>query len=300
MPFIQANGIEICYDTFGKPDGRPLILVMGLSTQMIGWPEPFCRMLADSGHRVIRFDNRDSGLSSKMESLGVPDLNRMLRAARDAQPLKPPYTLNDMAKDTVGLLDALGLAQVHVCGLSMGGMIGQLMALECAPRLASLISIMSTTGELDLPPATDEAATAMMSSPPPDRAGYKVYTAGVYRAFADGSDAYDEALQREYAAAAYDRGLYPMGFMRQMAAIVSAGGRRARLAAVRVPTLVIHGDCDALIPLAHGQDTARAIPLAKLKIVHGLGHGLAFPALWSEMVAAIAEHTATAAKLNMH
>jgi pimeloyl-ACP methyl ester carboxylesterase len=292
MPFIQANGIEICYDTFGKPDGRPLILVMGLSTQMIGWPEPFCRMLAGRGHRVIRFDNRDSGLSSRMEGLGVPDLDRMLRGTRNAPP--PPYTLSDMAKDTIGLLDALGLAQAHVCGLSMGGMIAQLMALEYAPRVTSLTSIMSTTSEPDLPPATAEAAAAMMSSPPPDRTGYQAYTAGVYRAFADGSEAYDEDLQRGYAATAYDRGLYPMGFMRQMAAIVSAGGRRARLASVRVPTLVIHGDCDALIPLAHGQDTARAIPRAKLKVIHGLGHGLAFPALWSEMVAAIAEHTETA------
>jgi pimeloyl-ACP methyl ester carboxylesterase len=294
MPFIQANEIKICYECFGRPKERPLILIMGLSTQMIAWPEQFCRMLADSGHFVIRFDNRDSGLSSKMENLGVPDLNRMVKKVPNEPSLAPPYTLLDMAKDTIGLMDVLGLSKAHVCGLSMGGMIGQLMALEFAQRLISLTSIMSTTGEPDLPPATDEAAAAMMSSPPLDRAGYQAYTAEVYRAFADGSKAYDAALQREYAGAAFDRGLYPMGFLRQMAAIVSAGGRRARLAEVQVPTLVIHGDCDSLVPLAHGQDTAMAIPGAKLAVIHGLGHGLAFPSLWKEMVGAIAEHTAGA------
>jgi pimeloyl-ACP methyl ester carboxylesterase len=294
MPFVKANGIDICYESMGPPDGRPLVLIMGLTTQMIAWPDPFCRMLADDGHRVIRFDNRDSGLSSKMENLGLPDLNRLLKKAPQETDLPAPYTLSDMGRDTIGLLDGLGLPRAHICGLSMGGMIGQIMALEHPERLISLTSIMSSTGETDLPPATAEAAAALMSSPPPDRAGYQTYTAGVYRAFAGGSEAYDEALQRQYAAAAYDRGLYPVGFLRQMAAIVADGGRRKRLSAVTVPTLVIHGDCDALVPLAHGEDTARAIPRARLRVIRGLGHGLAFPALWPEMAAAIAEHTATA------
>ncbi len=292
MPFIRTNGIDICYDTFGEATGRPLILIMGLATQMIGWPEPFCRLLAGAGHRVIRFDNRDVGLSSRLDSLGMPDLNRLLR---DGQKATPPYPLSAMADDTIGLMDGLGIEKAHVCGTSLGGMIGQLMALDHSSRLASLTILMSTSGAPGLPPATAEATKAMMSAPPTDRAGYLDYMAWVYRSFAEGSQAYDEPLQREMSAQAYDRGgLNPQGFTRQMAAIVTAPNRRARLATVRVPTLVMHGDCDSLVPLEHGRDLARAIPGAELKIIHGLGHGLSFPSLWPEMAAAIAVHSAKA------
>jgi pimeloyl-ACP methyl ester carboxylesterase len=227
-----------------------------------------------------------------MDVLGVPDLGRLLRADRKNRAQLSAYALEDMAADAIGLMDALGIDRAHICGQSMGGMIAQTIALQFPARISSLISMMSTTGAPGLPAATPEAQKAVMSTPPPDRAAYQDYMAGVYRAFAEGSTAYDEALQRRMAAMAFDRGLNPAGFIRQMAAILSAPDRRERLAGVQVPTLVLHGDCDSLVPLEHGRDTARAIPGATLKVVGGLGHGLAFPTLWPEMVQSISMHTA--------
>jgi pimeloyl-ACP methyl ester carboxylesterase len=293
MPTVKTHDIEICYETFGSPAGRPLILIMGLATQMIGWPDPLCRMLADAGHWVIRFDNRDVGLSSHLDGLGLPDLKRFIFARQLAQ---PPYTLSDMAVDTIGLMDALSIPRAHVCGMSLGGMIGQLMALDWPRRVASLTLLMSTSGEPGLPAATAAASEAMISSPPTDRAAYQDYAAWLYRRFAEGSQAYDESLQRAMAAESFDRGgIYAGGFLRQMAAIMAAPGRRERLAHLRLPTLVMHGDCDSLVPLEHGLDLARTIPGATLAVIKGLGHGLAFPGLWPEMSAAIAQHTAVAA-----
>jgi len=291
MPRIRANGIEIAYDTIGDTKGRPLVLIMGLATPMLGWLDRFCRMLADNGHRVIRFDNRDCGLSSKMEHLGVPDLKRMTIDLAEGNAVTAPYTLSDMACDTVALMDALEIESAYICGLSMGGMIGQIMALEHPSRMLGLISMESTTGEADLPGATAEANEAMMSLPPVHRDAYLDYTVDVYRAFAGGSDKMDGHVQRRISARCYDRMFYPLGFARQMAAIYVAPGRRQALRSVTVPTLVIHGDSDALIPLEHGKDTANAIPGARLYIVNGLGHGMAYPALWEEMVHAIVDHT---------
>ena len=291
MPRVHANGIEIAYDTMGDPGGRPLLLIMGLATQMLGWPDRFCRMLAEKEHWVIRFDNRDCGLSSKLEQLGVPDLNQMAKDLADGRSVSPPYTLSDMASDAVGLMDALDIQKAHICGLSMGGMIGQIMALEHPDRMLSLVSMESTTGELDLPGPSAEANEAMMSMPPVLRDTYLDYTVDVYRAFAGGSEKMDGSVQRRISARCYDRMFYPMGFARQMAAISVAPGRREALRSVGVPTLVIHGDSDALMPPEHGQDTAGAIPGATLMIVEGLGHGMAYPTLWEEMVSAISDHT---------
>ncbi len=285
------HGVALCYDTFGDSGGRPLVLIIGLATQMIFWPDTFCRMLAEAGHYVIRFDNRDNGRSAKMEHLGIPDLEKLMSDVRHGRDFNVPYTLSDMAADTLGLMDALRIDRAHVCGMSMGGMIGQVMALEHPERLCGLISMLSTTSENDLPESTPAAREAMMSSPPSTRAEYQTYIANICRAFADGSTAYDEDLQRELAGRAFDRGLYPEGFFRQMAAILAAEGRRDALRQVRVPTLVIHGDCDTVIPLAHGQDTADAIPGARLRVIAGLGHGPAFPDLWDEMVGVISEFT---------
>ncbi len=291
MPTVTANRITIAYETYGDPAGRPLVLIMGLASPMVFWPGTFCRMLADAGHYVIRFDNRDCGRSARMEALGVPDLTRIRAELRDGRPVAAPYTLADMAADTVGLLDGLGLAAAHVCGLSLGGMIAQQMAIDHPRRVARLISLMSTTGERDLPPTLPDARRAMLTPPPLTREAYQQHMVAVGRAFCADATLYDPELRRRLAGQAFDDGLYPEGFFRQMAALMTAGGRRAALASVRIPTLVIHGSEDTVLPPEHGHATAEAIPGACLQMVPGLGHGLEYPTLWPALVDAIARHT---------
>ncbi len=291
MTRAAANGIDIEYDTFGDRSRSPLLLIMGLSSQMVAWPESFCRKLAQSGHWVLRFDNRDVGLSSKIEGVGVPDLMAAMAAHQQGQPVDAPYTLSDMAADAMGLMDALHLEKAHVCGLSMGGMIAQVMAIEYPRRILSLISMESSTGDPTLPPAKTQAMEAMLSPPPQDRDGYIQHAVEVFRAFSGGSDKFDEILEKELAANSYDRSFYPIGFIRQVAAILASGDRTQSLASVTAPTLVIHGADDPLVPLAHGRATARAIPGAKLLVVEGLGHGIAYPSLWDQIVDAITQHT---------
>lgn len=285
----RIKGITIEYDTFGERSGKALILIQGLVTQMIGWPDQFCRMLADAGHFVVRFDNRDSGLSTKMEQFGNPDIQNIIQDVMSGRGIQPPYTLEDMAEDTIGLMDALEIKSACICGVSMGGMIGQIMGLKYPQRLTGLISMQSSTGEMDLPESTPPAMEAMMSTPPMDRNGFIEHLVWIFRVFAGGSAAFDEHLQRDICARSFDRSFYSMGFPRQMAALVTAPGRRDVLSNMGLPTLVMHGDCDPVVPLEHGRDTAAAIPGARLLIVKGLGHGLAFPELWEEMVGAIAE-----------
>lgn len=291
MPHVNANKIEIEYDTFGKNSHRPLLLIIGLGTQMINWNDDFCRKLVDKGHFVIRFDNRDAGKSSHLGHLGIPDLQAVMTATQEGGHYAPPYTLGDMAADAVGLLDALNLDKAHVCGISMGGMIGQVMAIEHPHRLASLISMQSSTGDIQLPPPTPEAMEAMISAPPEDRDVFIDYLAGVYRAFSGGSVKFSEQLARDYAAASYDRGLYPEGFTRQMTAIMTYGSRTEALRKITIPTLVIHGDSDALVPPEHGKATADAISGANFLMVQGLGHGMVYPDTWDEIVDAITTHT---------
>lgn len=295
MPEAEVNDITIAYETIGSDKDRPLLLIAGLSSQMVTWPDEFCSRLAAAGHFVIRFDNRDCGLSTKIESGGVPDVEALMVARQQGQPIDPPYTLSDMAADAVGLLDRLGLNRVHVCGLSMGGMIAQVMAAEFSDRVASLISMMSTTGKPDLPGPTAEAMAAMVSTPPWERNSYIRYLTGVYRAFAGGSEAFDEDVSNTIAAQAYDRSFYLMGFPRQMAAIIASGSREEMLAHVTAPTLVIHGTSDPLVSSDHGRATARAVPGAGLVLIEQLGHGLAFPSLWDEIISAITAHTQPAA-----
>ena len=289
MPNKRIDGITLAYDTFGERSGKVLILIQGLVTQMIGWPEKFCRMLADSGHFVVRFDNRDSGLSTKMEHLGTPDIQKFMQDVMSGRGYQPPYTLEDMAADTIGLMDALEIEKACICGVSMGGMIGQIMALHYPQRLTGLISMQSSTGEMDLPQSTPAAMEAMMSAPPVDRNGFIDHMVWIYRVFAGGSKSFDSDLQRDICMRSFDRSFYPMGFPRQMAAMATAAGRRAALRSVRLPTLVMHGDCDPVVPLEHARDTTAAIPGSKLLIVSGLGHGMAFPDLWKEMVEAISD-----------
>lgn len=290
MPKARANGIDIEYEQFGNPADRPLALIMGLGSQMVLWPRAFCERLAAAGHWVVRFDNRDVGLSTQLDDAGMPKIFEVLAAREEGRQADVPYLLSDMAADTVGLMDALDIDKAHICGLSMGGMIAQTIAIEHPHRVISLISMESTTGEPDLP-AEPEVAGALIKPIPAEREAYIRYMLDLFRLFAGGSDQYDEETQREMSAMSYDRSVNPAGFARQFAAVVASGGRRRALASVKVPALVIHGTADTLFPSEHGKDTADAIPGARFLLIKGLGHGTAYPGLWEEMEEAIITHT---------
>ncbi|MEQ8857947.1 MAG: alpha/beta fold hydrolase [Pseudomonadales bacterium] len=290
MASIDANGITLEYDTFGDAGDRPLLLVMGLGAQMTRWRPEFCGLLADAGHFVIRFDNRDIGLSHKFEDAGVPDMAQIFMQAQAGEPVTAPYTLDDMADDAVGLLDALDIERAHVCGASMGGMIVQTMAVRHAPRLRSMVSIMSSTGNPDLPKSTPEATAALLS--PAGKTLEEVLERAVSIARVIGSQAHldDAEAIIARAKADFERSFYPVGVARQMAAIAASGNRRPHLASVTTPTLVIHGKDDPLVPVAGGIDTHEAIAGSRLALFDGMGHDLPEP-LWPEIVRHISEHT---------
>ncbi len=289
MQRVKANNVELACETFGKPSGEAILLIAGLGTQMIRWTTPFCLELAGRGYRVIRFDNRDAGCSTHLSHHAPPDFAALAAALMAGRAPDVPYTLHDMAADAVGLLDALAIDRAHVVGRSMGGMIAQIMACEHAGRVGSLTSIMSSTGNPALPqPAPD--VMAMMTRPAPDpvsdEAGYLAHGLAFARRIAGGRYPFDEDAARdlilEEARRSRDRG----GFARQIAAIAVAGDRRARLARVTAPTLVIHGGEDPLIPPAGGEDTAASIPDAELMLVEGMGHDLP-PQLYGAVAEAI-------------
>jgi pimeloyl-ACP methyl ester carboxylesterase len=290
MPNVTANGIRIEYDTFGKPGDQPLLLVMGLGGQMIQWHEEFCQQLAQRGHYVIRFDNRDVGLSTKLDEAGVPDIFGIVRAVASGEPVRVPYTLDDMADDAVGLLDALGIDGAHVCGASMGGMIAQTIAIRRPERVRSLVSIMSTTGHRDLPQAKPEVFSLLVTPAPADRAGFIDHSVVLWRTIGSPGFPFDEQMTRERSALTYDRCFHPAGPARQLAAILAHGSRREALRGVKVPALVIHGADDPLIPVEGGRDTAAAIPGAELIVIEGMGHDNPRP-IWPRLVGAIADLT---------
>jgi len=279
MPRVKAGIVELEYEEFGDPTDPALVLVMGLGAQLIDWPEEFCRRLAERGFRVIRYDNRDSGLSTALDELPVPDLG----SARGGQQ-SVPYTLSDLAADTVGLLDGLAIQRAHVVGASMGGMIVQLLAIEHPERLLSVTSIMSTTGDPSVGQGTPEAIAALTAAPPPDRAEAIEHLVRLLRL--TGSAEVTEADLRARATAGYDRARQPDGMARQMAAIVTAGDRTAALRSVDLPALVVHGEADPLLNISGGQATARAIPGAELLTVAGMGHDLP-PSSWGTIIEAI-------------
>lgn len=291
----RANGVELCWDSFGDPAATPVLLIMGLNSQMIAWDEAFCRQLAaaGSGHYVIRFDNRDIGHSTHFPQLGVPDLQGMIALAMAGKPLTAPYLLRDMADDAAGLLNALQIGKAHVVGASMGGAIGQEMAIRHPQRMLSFTSIMSTTGEPGLPPPTPEAMAVLFTPAPSDTLeAFLPHYAKVWRVLR-GSSSFpeDEARDAERATAVFKRGLNPAGTARQLAAIFASGSRKKALGAVRVPTLVIHGDADPLVPAGCGADVAASIPGAKLLRIPRMGHALPM-SMWPEIVGAIAGHAA--------
>jgi pimeloyl-ACP methyl ester carboxylesterase len=291
MARVRANGIELEYDTFGAESGRPLLLIMGLGAQSLLWDEGFCEALAEGGHFVVRYDNRDVGLSSKLDHAGVPNVMALMLGGPGAAPV--PYTLDDMADDAAGLLDALGLGAAHVCGASMGGMIAQALAIRHGARVRSLVSIMSSTGNPNLPQAKPEAMAVLTAPPPADRAGALDAAVRTWRTIGSPGFPFDEAKIRARAGRMFDRSFHPDGVARQLAAIIAHGSRVEKLRDVKAPTLVIHGAADPLVPLAGGEDTARAIPGAELLVIEGMGHDLPEGA-WPRIVGAISEHTAKA------
>ena len=277
MTFAKANGIELLWDDFGNAADETILLIAGLGTQMIRWTRPFCVALAARGYRVIRFDNRDAGRSTHFSASVPPDFGALASALTAGRRPDVPYTLHDMAADAIGLLDALGIARVHVVGRSMGGMIAQVLASEQADRVLSLTSIMSSTGNPTLPQATPDIM-AMMMRPAPDPAvdpeGFLAVRLAFARRIAGTAYPFDEdthrALLREEAERCHD----PAGTARQIAAMAVTGDRRARLATITAPTLVIHGTDDPLIPPACGHDTALSIPKAIYLPIEGMGHDL--------------------------
>jgi len=289
MPRALVNtGIELEYDTFGSPDDPALLLIMGFTGQMTAWDERFCSILAAGGRFVIRFDNRDCGLSTKLDGQ-VPDVAGAMAAAfADTEAPALPYTLSDMAADAIGLLDHLGIDRAHIMGVSMGGMIAQTVAIEHPTRVRSLISVMSQPGEVEVGQPSAEAAEAIFAAPPTNRDEYieaaprwMVWQSKKYR---------DEARTKELAARDFDRSFYPEGATRQMAAIYGSGRRTVGLQALNVPTLVIHGRDDQLITPSGGFRTAELIPGAHLLFVADMGHDMPEP-LWPLLTEAVLSHT---------
>lgn len=276
MPQVHANGIDIAYETHGDPANPPLLLIMGLGAQLTLWPIELVEALVERGYYVIRHDNRDIGLSTKFTDAGLPNVRRVALMRLFGLRARLPYRLTEMAEDAVALFDALGIAKAHVVGASMGGMIAQLVAISHPDRVLSLTSIMSTTGNPRLPRSKPEALAALMNRPPAGATMKEVIPFGVAISRAIGSPAYpaEETRLRERIERDYQRSFHPTGPGRQLAAILDDGDRRKRLRGVKVPTLVIHGADDPLVPVEGGKDTAAAIPGAQLKIIPGMGHDI--------------------------
>ena len=269
---VRANGIDLCYGTFGDPSGEPLLLVMGLGAQLTAWPVELCESLVDRGFFVVRYDNRDVGLSTKFDTFAGEFLPTFL-AAREGTPVEVPYLLRDMAADAVALLDALQIDSAHVVGASMGGMIAQSVAIEYPTRVRSLTSIMSTTGEAEVGQPTPEAMTALLR-PPAESREAAIESSVEARRIIGSPDAFDEELTRRLAGEAYDRCFDPGGMARQLLAVVASGSRADGLRSLDVPTLVIHGDADPLVTPSGGTRTAELIPGAQLLLLEGMGHDL--------------------------
>ncbi|WP_329204205.1 alpha/beta fold hydrolase [Streptomyces sp. NBC_00683] len=292
MPMIEAApGVSIQYETFGDPADPAVLLVMGFSAQMIAWHEEFCRALAERGRYVIRYDNRDCGLSTKFDEHPV-DTGRLISTVSSGDIASAlamvPYTLTDMADDGLGLLTALGVERAHVVGSSMGGMIAQTMAVNQPARVLTLTSMMSSTGEPDYGRSSAEAQAVLSSPKPPDREGY---VAAAEKELTWASKRYgNPAPFRELAADSYDRAYYPAGAGRQLGAMILAGSRADALRKLRVPTLVIHGLDDTLIDPSGGRRTADLIPGAELLLLPDMGHDRPRE-LWPEIIDALDAHT---------
>jgi pimeloyl-ACP methyl ester carboxylesterase len=295
VPRVLANGIELEYETFGDPAAAPLLLIAGLDAQMISWDDRFCRLLAAAGFLVIRFDNRDNGLSAKLDDAPAPDIGALLTGNTSSA----PYRLADMAADAAGLLTALGYRQAHVVGASMGGMIAQCMAIDYPDRVLSLCSIMSTTGAPGVGEPADGILDALMAPAPGGRD--QVIETWITGARLIGSPGYafDDRAARELAARCYDRSFCPQGTARQFAAILASPDRTDGLRQLTIPALVIHGDSDPLVGPSGGAATAAAIPGSEMLVIQGMGHDL--PAcVWKSVTSAIAANARQATGRRVH
>lgn len=289
MPAAKAN-VQIEYETFGDPQHPALLLIAGNGAQLLFWETAFCEALAERNLFVIRFDNRDAGLSTKFDHAGVPDIMAAIQSAMAGNAINAPYSLDDMADDAVAVLDALGIKQAHICGASMGGMIAQVVAYRHPERTLSLISIMSNTGNPATAQGKPEAIQAVVAPPPAERGANIEHNMAVWRKIWSAGFPFEEARARAFLENSYDRAYCPGGAVRQNLALLARGDRREALAQIKAPTLVIHGSADPLIPLAAGRETADVIPNAKFVVIDGMGHDLPTGA-WPQIIAEISNHT---------
>ena len=289
--FARVGEIELAYETFGAAGDPPVLMIMGVGSQMIHWPDGLCEAIAARGYRVIRYDNRDAGHSTKLDSLGPPRLGELI----DGESVGSPYSLADMAADGVALLGELGIGRAHVVGASMGGMIAQRLVIDHPDRVFSLASIMSTTGDRTVGGPTEAATEVLMSRPATERHAYIDGAVSGRKVLGSVDGLRDDDLVREIAAQAFDRGIHPPGTARQLAAIIASPDRTPELRRIQAPTVVIHGAIDPLIDLSGGEATAAAIPGAQLVVIDGMGHDLP-PGSWDQIVDALVANFARAAQ----
>ena len=292
MPRLISNNLSLEYEAFGDASDPAVFLIAGLGFQLIDWPDAFCEAIAAEKFYVVRFDNRDIGLSQKLDEKGLPDMMRIMQQLQMGAAPTVPYHLSDMAADLAGLMDGLNIPRAHMVGMSMGGMIAQLMAIFYPERLYSLTSIMSSSGNRHLPPSTP-AATSVLMSAPASQSIEDVVKFGLEVNDVIGSPGFRwnrEAL-REHIRTCVTRNYSPAGYLRQYAALMASNPRVSELPGVTAPTLVIHGKDDPLIPYAAGEDTARLIPGAKLELVDGMGHDLS-PTLCKHLAGLLIPHLA--------
>ena len=271
MPKANVNNIEIEYETIGNPISKPLLLIAGLGSQMFAWSDEMCEIFANRGFFVIRFDNRDVGLSTKFGDAGLPNFVEISTAHARGEIPEVPYTLEDMAGDAVGILDALNIDKAHICGASMGGMIAQVLSYRFPSRVLSLTVIMSTTGNPNLPQSKPEIMAQFFAPVPSEREAFIEEMVKRGRLI-HGTFTYDEDQSRAYMAREYDRSYYPEGITRQLAAMAVPGNLKSKLAGIKTPTLVIHGKEDPLNPVEAGKEIAAGIDGAELLILDGMGH----------------------------
>ena len=286
MPTVTANGIRLEYESRGNEGAECILLIMGLGAQMTRWSDDFVDRFVKRGFRVVRFDNRDVGLSERIEAAGAPDFPGIVAALHAHTTPPAAYTLSDMAADAVALLDALGIAKAHIVGASMGGMIAQLVAADYPEHTLSLTSIMSTTGHPDLPRATPEAMAVLSErgpAPGEDLEGFLAHSVRSARTIGSPGFPFDEETVRANAKRDAERSYYPHGFQRQYAAVMASPQRREKVATITAPTVVIHGEADPLVPVSGGRDTAENIPGADLRVIPGMGHDIP-PALYDTIV----------------
>ncbi len=273
MPKANVNNIKIEYETIGNPNSKPLLLIAGLGSQLLAWSNELCESLINSGFYVIRFDNRDVGLSTKLEDFGLPDFVEINTAYGRGGTPKVSYTLEDMANDAIGVLDTINIDKAHICGASMGGMIAQILAYKYPSRVQSLTVIMSTTGNPELPQGKPEIMAQFFAPVPSEREAY-IEESIKRDKLIYGTFPYDETLGRDYRTKEYDRSYYPEGVARQLAAMAVPGNLKPYLNTIKAPTLVIHGSEDPFNSVEAGKDIASLIPRAELLILKGMGHSI--------------------------